>query len=160
MPGAGRGRGAAAGAVLPRRRLGLAVLGRARAAAAALPARGFFAARAGRRLFGRRDLFRRHLPLDLSRRPLLRRRARAARGLHPRRLRAADGRLLRPVRLAWLPSRPPRAVPWLTLPALWMAIEWLRTYIPFGGFPWNLIGYAGVDHAGFMLSATVGGEIG
>ena len=48
-------------------------------------------------------------------------------------------------------------VPWLTLPALWMAIEWLRTYIPFGGFPWNLIGYAGVDHAGFMLSATVGG---
>lgn len=50
--------------------------------------------------------------------------------------------------------------PWLALPALWVAIEWLRTYVPFGGFPWNLLGYAGIDHAGFMLSATVSGVYG
>lgn len=52
------------------------------------------------------------------------------------------------------------ALPWLALPALWTALEWLRTYTPLGGFPWNLLGYAGVDHAGFMLSATVAGVYG
>lgn len=50
--------------------------------------------------------------------------------------------------------------PWLTLAALWTAVEFLRTYVPFGGFPWDLIGYSQADHAGFMLSVTVAGVYG
>jgi len=42
------------------------------------------------------------------------------------------------------------------LPALWVALEWLRTYL-FGGFPWNLQAYAWVDVAGALpLSAWIG----
>ena len=43
-----------------------------------------------------------------------------------------------------------------TLPALWVALEWLRTYLA-GGFPWNLAGYAWVDVPGALpLSAWIG----
>ena len=42
------------------------------------------------------------------------------------------------------------------LPALWVALEWLRTYF-FGGFPWNLAAYAGIGVPGVLpLSAFVG----
>jgi apolipoprotein N-acyltransferase len=42
------------------------------------------------------------------------------------------------------------------LPALWVALEWLRTYL-LGGFPWNLAGYAWVDVAGALpLAAWIG----
>ncbi|MGH9489588.1 MAG: apolipoprotein N-acyltransferase [Terriglobales bacterium] len=50
--------------------------------------------------------------------------------------------------------------PWLTLPALWTGIEFLRTYVPFGGFPWDLVGYSQANQAGFMLSVTVAGVYG
>lgn len=44
----------------------------------------------------------------------------------------------------------------LVLPALWVALEWLRTYL-FGGFPWNLAAYAWVEVPGALpLSAWVG----
>lgn len=44
----------------------------------------------------------------------------------------------------------------LVLPSLWVALEWLRTYL-FGGFPWNLAAYAWVDVAGALpLSAWIG----
>lgn len=44
----------------------------------------------------------------------------------------------------------------LGLPALWVALEWLRTYL-FGGFPWNLAAYAWVDVAGALpTSAWIG----
>ena len=44
----------------------------------------------------------------------------------------------------------------LILPSLWVALEWLRTVL-FGGFPWNLAGYAWVDVPGALpLSAWVG----
>jgi apolipoprotein N-acyltransferase len=44
----------------------------------------------------------------------------------------------------------------LLLPALWVALEWLRTYLG-GGFPWNLAGYAWVDVPGVLpLSAWIG----
>jgi len=44
----------------------------------------------------------------------------------------------------------------LVLPSLWVALEWLRTYL-FGGFPWNLAAYSWVDVAGALpLSAWVG----
>lgn len=45
----------------------------------------------------------------------------------------------------------------LPLPFLWVAVEWLRTYTPMGGFPWNLLGYSQVQHAGFMRVVSVGG---
>jgi apolipoprotein N-acyltransferase len=42
------------------------------------------------------------------------------------------------------------------LPALWVALEWLRTYL-FGGFPWNLAAYAWVDVPGALpVSAWIG----
>ncbi len=42
------------------------------------------------------------------------------------------------------------------LPALWVALEWLRTYV-WSGFPWNLAGYAWAEVAGALpLSAWVG----
>lgn len=44
----------------------------------------------------------------------------------------------------------------LALPALWVGLEWLRSYLG-GGFPWNLAGYAWVDVAGALpLSAWIG----
>jgi apolipoprotein N-acyltransferase len=44
----------------------------------------------------------------------------------------------------------------LALPALWVALEWLRTYLG-GGFPWNLAGYAWVEVAGALpLAAWIG----
>ncbi len=59
----------------------------------------------------------------------------------------------------WLGRRQPRFAP-LNLAALWTAIELLRTHVPFGGFPWNLLGASQVDHAGFMLALPVGGIYG
>jgi apolipoprotein N-acyltransferase len=42
------------------------------------------------------------------------------------------------------------------LPALWVALEWLRTYLG-GGFPWNLAAYAWVDVPGALpLAAFLG----
>lgn len=44
----------------------------------------------------------------------------------------------------------------VVLPSLWVALEWLRTYL-FGGFPWNLAAYSWVDVAGALpLSAWIG----
>ena len=44
----------------------------------------------------------------------------------------------------------------LALPALWVALEWLRTYLG-GGFPWNLAAYAWVDVLGALpISAWIG----
>ncbi len=48
----------------------------------------------------------------------------------------------------------------LPLPFLWVAVELLRTYTPMGGFPWNLLGYSQVSHAGFMLLAPIAGVYG
>jgi apolipoprotein N-acyltransferase len=59
----------------------------------------------------------------------------------------------------WLGAPLWRSRPWLrfaVLPALWVALEWLRTWL-FGGFPWNLAAYAWVDVAGALpLSAWIG----
>jgi apolipoprotein N-acyltransferase len=47
-------------------------------------------------------------------------------------------------------------LPYLGLPALWVALEWLRTYLG-GGFPWNLAAYAWTDVPGALpLSAAIG----
>jgi apolipoprotein N-acyltransferase len=44
----------------------------------------------------------------------------------------------------------------LGLPALWVALEWLRTFAG-GGFPWNLAAYAWVDVPGALpLAAWIG----
>lgn len=48
----------------------------------------------------------------------------------------------------------------LPLPFLWVAVEWLRTYTPFSGFPWNLLGSSQAAHAGFMLAAPIAGVYG
>ncbi|HSK78712.1 MAG TPA: apolipoprotein N-acyltransferase [Thermoanaerobaculia bacterium] len=60
---------------------------------------------------------------------------------------------------AWLGARLwRRGGAWrlVTLPALWVALEWLRTYLG-GGFPWNLAAYAWVDVPGALpLAAWVG----
>lgn len=59
----------------------------------------------------------------------------------------------------WLGAPLWRNRPWLrllALPALWVALEWLRTYL-FGGFPWNLAAYAWADVPGALpLSAWIG----
>ena len=56
----------------------------------------------------------------------------------------------------WLSSAWPRWSP-LILPACWTAVELLRTHLPFGGFPWNLLGASQVNHSGFMLVLPFGG---
>jgi apolipoprotein N-acyltransferase len=44
----------------------------------------------------------------------------------------------------------------VALPALWVALEWLRTYF-LGGFPWNLAAYAWIGVPGVLpLSAFIG----
>jgi apolipoprotein N-acyltransferase len=53
----------------------------------------------------------------------------------------------------WRRGGVPRLV---ALPALWVALEWLRTYL-FGGFPWNLAAYAWVDVPGALpLTSWIG----
>ena len=48
------------------------------------------------------------------------------------------------------------ALPLVALPALWVTLEWLRTYAV-SGFPWNLAGYAWTDVPGVLpLAAWVG----
>lgn len=48
------------------------------------------------------------------------------------------------------------ALPLVGLPALWVALEWLRTYA-LSGFPWNLAAYAWVEVPGALpLAAWVG----
>lgn len=48
------------------------------------------------------------------------------------------------------------ALPLLTLPASWVALEWLRAHL-FSGFPWNLAGYAWLEVPGALpTSAWVG----
>jgi len=48
----------------------------------------------------------------------------------------------------------------LAAPFAWVAMEWLRTYVPFGGFPWNLLGYAVAPHVGWIQPATYAGVYG
>ena len=45
-------------------------------------------------------------------------------------------------------------------PFVWVALEWLRTYIFFGGFPWNLLGYAVAPHIGWIQHAAYVGIYG
>ena len=48
----------------------------------------------------------------------------------------------------------------LLSPLVWVALEWLRTYAPFGGFPWNLLGYAIAPHTGWVQPAAYVGVYG
>ena len=45
-------------------------------------------------------------------------------------------------------------------PFIWVALEWLRTFIFFGGFPWNLLGYAVAPHIGWIQPAAYVGVYG
>lgn len=45
-------------------------------------------------------------------------------------------------------------------PFVWVGLEWLRTYFPFGGFPWNLLGYALAPHVGWIQPAAYTGIFG
>ena len=45
-------------------------------------------------------------------------------------------------------------------PFAWVAVEWLRTYVVFGGFPWNLLGYAIAPHVGWIQHAAYAGVYG
>lgn len=44
--------------------------------------------------------------------------------------------------------------------ALWVLSEWVRNYFPFGGFPWNLIGYSLADHPPLSQFAGIAGILG
>jgi len=48
----------------------------------------------------------------------------------------------------------------LLAPFPWVALEWLRTYVPFGGFPWNLVGSAVAPEAGWIQPAAYTGVYG
>ncbi len=48
----------------------------------------------------------------------------------------------------------------LLSPLAWVALEWLRTYVPVGGFPWNLLGYAIAPHTGWVQPAAYVGVYG
>lgn len=71
--------------------------------------------------------------------------------LYPALFAGLGARLWRPVG-----ARGGLVLPLVVLPALWVALEWLRTHL-FSGFPWNLAGYAWVDVPGALpLSAWIG----
>ncbi len=48
----------------------------------------------------------------------------------------------------------------LLSPLIWVALEWLRNSVPFGGFPWNLLGYAIAPHMGWAQPAAYVGVYG
>ena len=48
----------------------------------------------------------------------------------------------------------------LLAPFPWVALEWLRTYAPFGGFPWNLLGSAVAPEVGWIQPAAHTGVYG
>jgi len=45
----------------------------------------------------------------------------------------------------------------LTFPVIWVAVEYLRNFIPFGGFPWLLIGYSQTDVLWLVQVADIAG---
>ena len=47
----------------------------------------------------------------------------------------------------------------LTLPVVWTAVEWIRTYFPIG-FPWNLLGYAAYQNLKLIQFAEFTGVYG
>ncbi|MEM7479824.1 MAG: apolipoprotein N-acyltransferase [Acidobacteriota bacterium] len=52
--------------------------------------------------------------------------------------------------------RAPRSLALFALPALWVALEWIRTFLG-SGFPWNLAAYAWTDWPGTLpISAWIG----
>ncbi|HXE75452.1 MAG TPA: apolipoprotein N-acyltransferase [Candidatus Xenobia bacterium] len=48
----------------------------------------------------------------------------------------------------------------LLAPVAWVAVEYLRTHIPVGGFPWNLLGYAVAPVIGWVQPASYVGVYG
>jgi apolipoprotein N-acyltransferase len=48
----------------------------------------------------------------------------------------------------------------LAAPFVWVALEWLRAQVPFGGFPWNLVGYAVAPVPGWIQLAAYTGIYG
>ncbi|MCI0402949.1 MAG: apolipoprotein N-acyltransferase [Acidobacteria bacterium] len=48
----------------------------------------------------------------------------------------------------------------LLAPVVWVTLEWIRTYFPFGGFPWNLLGYTITPHIGWAQPAAYVGVYG
>lgn len=48
----------------------------------------------------------------------------------------------------------------LVFAVVWMAMEWARGHIPFGGFPWNLIGYSWAFSDTMSQFAAIGGAYG
>lgn len=45
-------------------------------------------------------------------------------------------------------------------PFLWVGLEWVRTVLPFGGFPWNLLGYGVASWTGWIQPAAYTGIYG
>ncbi len=48
----------------------------------------------------------------------------------------------------------------LAAPFLWVALEFARTYLIFGGFPWNLLGYAASGNLGLLQVVSLTGIYG
>lgn len=54
----------------------------------------------------------------------------------------------------------PRTPSLVTLPLLWVAVEYLRTITPFGGFPWLLLGYSQQPYTTLIQFADITGVYG
>lgn len=54
----------------------------------------------------------------------------------------------------------PRIPSFVTLPLLWVAVEYLRTITPFGGFPWLLLGYSQQPYPVLIQFADITGVYG
>ena len=46
------------------------------------------------------------------------------------------------------------------LPFLWVTVEWVRAFVPWGGFPWDQVGYALADFPGWTQLAAYTGIYG
>jgi len=57
------------------------------------------------------------------------------------------------VLVAWI-SRRSLGLACLAAPFLWVSVEFLRTHLPYIGFPWNLLGYTAATNLGLMQSSA------
>ncbi|MBI2058637.1 MAG: apolipoprotein N-acyltransferase [Nitrospirae bacterium] len=48
----------------------------------------------------------------------------------------------------------------VALPVVWAALEWVKNYVPLGGFPWMILGYSQFEHVRWIQISEITGPYG